>query len=188
MKCKQCNTEYEPKRSTSKYCSAACRKLAFQSDGKVSVPPLSVPDGSTVIGPLRELHAGIARNAPKSTPEVGSGWPNPNRTAVEPEQTKPEQRTRTGSDWDTEKGQEIVGDILNQLDKIKPARSHPVPIPGDPDYEGCCHKVDGVWVVDNTKPSISTMSTDELIRRLYYITGWKQSPEHKEVMRRRAVA
>mgnify|MGYP001131798064 CR=1 FL=1 len=35
MICKQCNQEYEAQRSTSKYCSAKCRKLAFQ---KVSVP------------------------------------------------------------------------------------------------------------------------------------------------------
>ena len=46
MKCKQCNNEYKAKRSTSKYCSAKCRKLAFQVDAKVSVPankPVSVP-------------------------------------------------------------------------------------------------------------------------------------------------
>ena len=29
-KCEQCNNEYESKRSTSKYCSTQCRKLAFQ--------------------------------------------------------------------------------------------------------------------------------------------------------------
>ena len=29
--CKQCNKEYEAKRSTSRYCSAKCRKLAFQN-------------------------------------------------------------------------------------------------------------------------------------------------------------
>ena len=37
--CKQCGSEYEPQRSTSRYCSPSCRKLAFQ----VSVPELSVP-------------------------------------------------------------------------------------------------------------------------------------------------
>jgi len=42
MKCKQCGKEFEGKRSTAKYCSAKCRKLAFQG---VSVPALSVPDG-----------------------------------------------------------------------------------------------------------------------------------------------
>jgi len=40
MKCKQCGKEFEGKRSTAKYCSAKCRKLAFQG---VSVPALSVP-------------------------------------------------------------------------------------------------------------------------------------------------
>ena len=37
-KCANCGNEYEPKRKTSKYCSAKCRKLAFQADAKVSVP------------------------------------------------------------------------------------------------------------------------------------------------------
>ena len=43
MKCKQCGKEYAPKRASSKYCSARCRKLAFQENGKVSVPEVSVP-------------------------------------------------------------------------------------------------------------------------------------------------
>jgi hypothetical protein len=42
-KCEQCGTEYEQKRSTSKYCGSKCRKLAFQAKGEVSVPVLSVP-------------------------------------------------------------------------------------------------------------------------------------------------
>ena len=47
MKCKQCGKEFEGKRSTAKYCSAKCRKLAFQgvSVPALSVPALSVPDG-----------------------------------------------------------------------------------------------------------------------------------------------
>ena len=40
MKCIQCNKEFEAKRSTARYCSPACRKLAFL---KVSVPEVSVP-------------------------------------------------------------------------------------------------------------------------------------------------
>ena len=48
MKCKQCSKEFEPKRATALYCSAKCRKLAFQNKGlsvpDVSVPGLSVPD------------------------------------------------------------------------------------------------------------------------------------------------
>lgn len=39
MKCLQCNKEFESKRATAKYCSAKCRKLAFQN---ISVPQVSV--------------------------------------------------------------------------------------------------------------------------------------------------
>ena len=39
MQCIQCNKVFEAKRSTAKYCSAKCRKLAFLENGKkVSVP------------------------------------------------------------------------------------------------------------------------------------------------------
>lgn len=56
MKCKQCNTEFESKRKTAVYCSAKCRKLAFQvsvpENGKVSVPAnktVSVPTAYTTV-------------------------------------------------------------------------------------------------------------------------------------------
>ena len=54
-KCLQCNKEYKAIRSTSKYCGAKCRKLAFLNkpvsvpedsvlrDSVLSVPKLSVP-------------------------------------------------------------------------------------------------------------------------------------------------
>ena len=55
-KCKQCGLEYQALRVTSKYCSAKCRKLAFQVDavsvpdpGQVSVPELSVPPVSVPV-------------------------------------------------------------------------------------------------------------------------------------------
>lgn len=41
-KCLNCGNEFEAKRATAKYCSAKCRKLAFQKDGKVSVLGVSV--------------------------------------------------------------------------------------------------------------------------------------------------
>ncbi len=63
---------------------------------------------------------------------------------------------------------------------------NPLAIPGDPDYIGCCKQVDGEWQVDNTSPDAKSMNDDELIRRLHYIKDWQRSPEHKEVMRRRA--
>lgn len=37
MECVICGKDYEAKRSTSLYCGAKCRKLAFQNDG-VTVP------------------------------------------------------------------------------------------------------------------------------------------------------
>ena len=114
MKCEQCGIEYEAKRSTSKYCSAKCRKLAFHPNGKVSVPELSVP--------------------------------------------------------------------------VPVDRARLVPIPGDPDYVGCCKLVAGDWQVDNTKPDVKVMPTDELVRRLHYIKDWQRSPEHQEVLRRRREA
>ena len=42
-KCEVCDKEYDAKRATSKFCSGKCRKLAFQQNGKVSVPEVSVP-------------------------------------------------------------------------------------------------------------------------------------------------
>ncbi len=66
-----------------------------------------------------------------------------------------------------------------------PPRARLVPIPGDPDYAGCCKLVAGVWQVDNTKPDVKAMSDDELVRRLHYTKDWQRSPEHQEVLRRR---
>jgi len=42
IKCEQCLKPFEATRTDSKYCSASCRKLAFQNR-KLSVPNLSVP-------------------------------------------------------------------------------------------------------------------------------------------------
>jgi len=50
-KCEKCQKEFEAKRSTARYCSAACRKLAF-----LSVPTVSVPDE------LVEIEKEILRN------------------------------------------------------------------------------------------------------------------------------
>ena len=41
MNCEICHKEYEAERSTAKYCSAECRKLAFQEKA------LSVPEDYT---------------------------------------------------------------------------------------------------------------------------------------------
>ena len=51
IECKQCSREYESKRSTSQYCSAKCRKLAFQGVGsEVSVPDSTKPNLLAVPG------------------------------------------------------------------------------------------------------------------------------------------
>jgi len=46
MRCQTCQKEFEPKRKTAKYCSAKCRKLAFQ---EVSVPEKIVESGNAKI-------------------------------------------------------------------------------------------------------------------------------------------
>ena len=48
MKCEQCGREFMSRRSSAKYCSARCRKLAFQKE-KVSVPEkgVSVPESAS---------------------------------------------------------------------------------------------------------------------------------------------
>ncbi len=74
------------------------------------------------------------------------------------------------------------------VDAARNARTRTVAIPGDADYVGCCRQADGVWQVDNTKPSVKDMPTNELIRRLHYIKDWQRSPEHLEVLRRRREA
>lgn len=58
-KCKQCNNEYEPKRSTSTYCSPKCRKLAFLNvtvPQRDSVPDVSVPKPNVCHGCGKEVH------------------------------------------------------------------------------------------------------------------------------------
>ena len=71
MQCLQCGNEFEAKRSTAKYCSAKCRKLAFLSvpeqNAKISVPePVSVPINVTLGN--GKLDADI--------PEVEGDWPD----------------------------------------------------------------------------------------------------------------
>ena len=47
MKCQQCDKEFKAERTTAKYCSDTCRKLAFLNN-KVSVPIVSVPTETEV--------------------------------------------------------------------------------------------------------------------------------------------
>ena len=51
MICKRCSKEFTAKRSTAKFCSAKCRKLAFQVDAKVSV----MEDGEVSVLPYKVI-------------------------------------------------------------------------------------------------------------------------------------
>ena len=67
--CKQCGTEYDAKRSSSMFCSAKCRKLAFQKDSVLSVPEVSVPEVAQTITSEQ------VRNAWDSLPPSGGMTP-----------------------------------------------------------------------------------------------------------------
>jgi hypothetical protein len=47
MKCTMCEKEFIAKRSSAKFCSTKCRKLAFQKVSVLSVPIVSVPEKET---------------------------------------------------------------------------------------------------------------------------------------------
>lgn len=80
-KCEQCSKEYEAKRSTSKYCSAQCRKLAFQENGKVSVPAVSVPGYEIIEGEQVFCRQAVKYN-------LSQGW------NVRPEPLSPEDKPK----------------------------------------------------------------------------------------------
>ena len=49
MKCKQCNKEYEAKRSTSEYCSPKCKQEFYRNSTKpVTVTPVTLRDAKPV--------------------------------------------------------------------------------------------------------------------------------------------
>lgn len=62
--CEHCGGEYESKRSTSKYCSAKCRKLAFHAVSVLSVPEVSVPKS------VRELKGGVDYKRGPAYPDI----------------------------------------------------------------------------------------------------------------------
>jgi len=80
MTCAQCKKEFTPKRKTAKYCSAKCRKLAFQvsvpENAKISVPVVSVPE----LKPVLEVPPEIKAQAEQS---IAEGFPNEAETIIE---------------------------------------------------------------------------------------------------------
>lgn len=139
MRCISCGNEYEAKRKTSKYCGPKCRKLAFQENGKVSVPGVSVPDRNDE---WRQANveqtvclvndAGMPVVSYDRDGKIGKKdyLTHPDMFA---KRTNPEKLNWGG--WMTQGELEDAGLKANRI-----------PIPGDHDYVGCCEKVDGVWV------------------------------------------
>ena len=81
MQCIQCKKEFEPIRATAKFCSAKCRKLAFQvsvpKDDKISVPlsvpdtdKVSVPPVSTPVSNETPAPVSLINKTPDETPEI----------------------------------------------------------------------------------------------------------------------
>ena len=120
MKCKQCGIEYESKRSTSRYCSAKCRKLAFQRNGKVSVPD--------------------ERRHRTRTPSIDDYREHPHDYV---QRREPDQLN-----W----GEWMDSHQLEQAG----LKANRVSIPGDWDYDGVVHEVDGVWVYKSTGKALQT--------------------------------
>ncbi len=63
------------------------------------------------------------------------------------------------------------------------------PIPGDDGYVGVCKCIDGEWVVKPDPPApVASLSDIDLQLRIKSYPGasWVNSPEHKEVLKRRA--
>ncbi len=132
-KCEVCSKEYEPKRATSKYCGPKCRKLAFHAKAQVSVPPVSVPlyevTQELVDSRERTMLNAIADALDQASLEHCHA--NPDMYA-----SRADAKSLNWGKW------------LNKHElELSPYKGNRVAIPGDWDYTGCCHEVDGVWRV-----------------------------------------
>ncbi len=166
MKCKECDTVLTGRQR--EFCSDKCRKRASRAEPK---------------------------------PQNASGSPNTDKKAVEHGQTEVGQTTRTASHYDYDMHPEDYAprtepDKLNWGEWMDGAQlaeagltANRVPLPGDWDYKGVCKEVDGEWVVKPDPPApVATLSDVDLQLKLksYPGSSWVNSPEHKEVLKRRA--
>ena len=145
-RCKQCNVEYEPKRVTSQYCSAACRVKAGRvsvTDDVLSVTEVSVtsPGSLSVTPPPRQVIDRVASTIQASI----------DRQAQEVQfNVSASKATRTNP------GQLNYGKPLSLHGLTKAGlKANRVPIPGDHDYSGVCEQVEGKWIApnkDRTRP------------------------------------
>lgn len=125
MRCLQCNREFEPKRSTARYCSAKCRKLAFQN-GK----------DKNANGTLKTVHpadAGLTCNT-FETPEgkvlitkLPANYGLPNCQCLHCQQNNRQKQPIVINHGAYKKQGQLAKNEVNR-----------VSLPGDTDYGGVC--------------------------------------------------
>ncbi len=160
--------------------------------------------GTLLTGRQREFCSDKCRMRHKRqtrTSEDGSGSTNANKVVVEPEQIESEQQTRTASfeDYQAHPGDYVPrvqpellnwGSWMNSGQLEQPGlKANRVPVPGDWDYQGDCYQgKDGVLNVGVDERPLAVLSDTDLQLRLksYEGASWVNSPEHKEVLKRRA--
>lgn len=135
-KCEQCSKDYESKRSTSKYCSSLCRKLAFHNkDAK----PRNAKDENANSGTLRqpselEVVEDFA-TAGTMTPEglkleVPANYGTPD-CACKHCQTE---RSKAG-------GRRLINHgAYKDRNQLADKEVNRVSLPGDVDYDGVCNE------------------------------------------------
>ena len=117
-KCEQCGIEYESKRSTSKYCSSLCRKLAFQ---KQTTKTENAKDGTLKPEDVRTLI--MTPEGPK--PEV------PTNYGLEDCQCKQCKLQGTGRPMHI-----FNHGAYKDANQLADKEINRVALPGDVDYEG----------------------------------------------------
>ncbi len=158
--CEVCKKGYDSKRASSKYCGAKCRKLAFLKNNKLSVPELSVPELSV---PDKALDLILA--LPEEQPVWGKSLGVNDELDDTNASQEPRQSTISGEvipnygqpDCDCQHCQTNRANGNKHVishGRYKPAREladkelNRVPLPGDPNYKGCCYEqADGTWAV-----------------------------------------
>ena len=137
MKCMNCGTEFEAKRSTAKYCSDKCRKLAFH---EVSVPEVSVPEVEQNAKDRTLSHPeSVTKKDVTVQPDNMTMTPEGLKENVPDNYGQPGCKCRHCANAAKSKS----GNILNH-GAYKPAGQlgykeiNRVSLPGDADYDGVC--------------------------------------------------
>jgi hypothetical protein len=127
MKCKQCNSEFEPKRADARFCGKKCRALHAKRN---------------------QLSATIKRNPEAQPDRVGVLMPDKVEVKILNDDfghvliEQPTYATRTNPD-NLNYGDYMTSEQLADTG----LKANRVPTPGDSDYNGVCELIDGKWVV-----------------------------------------